>query len=232
MSGDEVADDDLDAQLAEFMAQGKSAARDGNLPRAYAFFRKVTQLDHQNEEAWLWRAGVADEPAETRACLEELLSINPTHERAAEGLRWLREQNPDLFLETEPASPNGAEAERALESLATATATFSLEPPGTEALVASPERGPSPRSGSQGETGVALLRCPRCGKKNFAEDGVCPRCGAALETIATSATSAVEVANTGRQSHMLRTVLLIVLIVAIIAAGALYALSYWNIFSF
>jgi tetratricopeptide (TPR) repeat protein len=67
-----------------------SAAQAGQLQQARNHLRRVIAYDPQNEEAWLWLAGVADDPQETLACLAQALTINPRNEHAKAAIRWAR----------------------------------------------------------------------------------------------------------------------------------------------
>jgi len=79
-----------EARLKEWFQAGVSAARAGRLQQARSHMRRVTAHDPQNEEAWLWLAGVADDPQETLACLAQALTINPRNEHAKAAIRWAR----------------------------------------------------------------------------------------------------------------------------------------------
>lgn len=76
--------------LKEWFQAGVAAARVGRLQEARSYLQRVTAQDPQNEEAWLWLAGVADDPQETLACLAQALTINPKNEHAKAAIRWAR----------------------------------------------------------------------------------------------------------------------------------------------
>jgi tetratricopeptide (TPR) repeat protein len=76
--------------LKEWLQAGVTAARAGRLQQAQSQLRRVTAYDPQNEEAWLWLAGIADDPQETLACLAQALTINPKNEHAKAAIRWAR----------------------------------------------------------------------------------------------------------------------------------------------
>jgi tetratricopeptide (TPR) repeat protein len=77
-------------RLKEWFQAGVAAARAGRLQEARSHLRRVTAHDPQNEEAWLWLAGVADDPQETLAYLAQALTINPRNEHAKAAIRWAR----------------------------------------------------------------------------------------------------------------------------------------------
>ena len=79
-----------ETRLKEWFQAGVAAARAGRLQQARSHLRRVTAHDPQNEEAWLWLAGVADDPQETLACLAQALTINPKNEHAKAAIRWAR----------------------------------------------------------------------------------------------------------------------------------------------
>lgn len=70
----------------ELIRWGKQAAREGDLLVAHRLFARAVEIDPNNEEAWLWRAGTSDQPLEAVRCLEQALRINPFNERAHRGL--------------------------------------------------------------------------------------------------------------------------------------------------
>jgi tetratricopeptide (TPR) repeat protein len=70
------------------VALGRTLAQVGQKPWAYRLLQRATELDPLNEEAWLWRAGVAAENDETIYCLKQVLLNNPDHPQARAGLEW------------------------------------------------------------------------------------------------------------------------------------------------
>ncbi|WP_439630298.1 response regulator [Gemmata sp.] len=71
---------------------GVAAAKAKDRERAAQFLADATDADPSNEGAWLWRAGVCDDPALSLEYLERVLKINPTHAQAREGIARLRAQ--------------------------------------------------------------------------------------------------------------------------------------------
>jgi twitching motility two-component system response regulator PilG len=74
----------LHAGVAAAKAQDKATAR--------RLLRQVTDQDPNNEQVWLWLAGVAESPQEAVGFLQQVLRINPKHERALAGITWYRTQ--------------------------------------------------------------------------------------------------------------------------------------------
>lgn len=83
---------DPEAQIRVLIEQGVEAARQGDPVRADRFFKAVLEKDPEHEEAWLWRAAVAEGPDDAEAYLERVLAMNPDNFRAQAGLRWARER--------------------------------------------------------------------------------------------------------------------------------------------
>jgi twitching motility two-component system response regulator PilG len=54
--------------------------------------QKATELEPNNELAWLWLAGVSESTQDVVACMQRVLEINPSNERALRGLQWARQQ--------------------------------------------------------------------------------------------------------------------------------------------
>ncbi|MBI5649771.1 MAG: tetratricopeptide repeat protein [Chloroflexi bacterium] len=92
------------ALAVSFVALGRALAEAGQKPWAYHLLVRATQMDGQNDQAWMWRAGVTDDLAETVSCLEQSLKINPQNMRARAGLHWARTR-----LAAIPASRSAAE---------------------------------------------------------------------------------------------------------------------------
>jgi twitching motility two-component system response regulator PilG len=76
------------------LQSGIAAARAGSKARARAAFREAVALDPHNEVAWLWLAGVTDDPAEGITYLERVLRLNPGHHRAKAGIEYFRAKLP------------------------------------------------------------------------------------------------------------------------------------------
>lgn len=70
---------------------GVAAARAGNRPAARFWLAKACAEDPANEAAWLWLAGVTDDPATAIGFLERALKLNPANEQARVGIERFRE---------------------------------------------------------------------------------------------------------------------------------------------
>ena len=76
----------------DLLQQGIAAARSGQRALARQLFVRVIQADQYNDEAWVWLAGVVDDPADMRRCLQQALRINPLNSHARQGIAWLDQQ--------------------------------------------------------------------------------------------------------------------------------------------
>lgn len=84
----------MDERVATLIRQGQSAAQDGNLEMARNYLQAAVDLDRTNPTAWLWLAGVLEEPSQVRNALEQVLLLDPGNERAEQGLAQLNTQFP------------------------------------------------------------------------------------------------------------------------------------------
>ncbi len=84
--------------------QGIAALQSGHKAEARALLVQALQQDKRNETAWLWLSGAVKTNAERRACLEEVLAINPGNEMAKRGLERLQ-VGADERSEIVPRSP-------------------------------------------------------------------------------------------------------------------------------
>ena len=84
------------AEANEILQLGIEAARDGNREEARNLFTLLTKQDPQNIQAWLWLAGVSDNPKLRRDALERAIAIDPNNEMALRGLRALGADRPSI----------------------------------------------------------------------------------------------------------------------------------------
>jgi hypothetical protein len=70
----------------QLLTSGQEAARAGNRAEAYRCLASAVSLDPENDEAWLWLAGVLDAPEERASCLRRVLELNPDSKAARQGL--------------------------------------------------------------------------------------------------------------------------------------------------
>ena len=87
---------DARSVVSRLLKAGVKAVQEGRLDEARELLYQVIDLDERNEKAWLWLSGVATGIDERMVCLESVLAINPHHELAREGLRYLLMQRREL----------------------------------------------------------------------------------------------------------------------------------------
>lgn len=80
------------------MTKARAGERQEALELLNAFLEK--RPDH--EDALLWKAALINDPAETIRCLERVLRINPSNQRARVGLEWAYKRRAET---PEPAAP-------------------------------------------------------------------------------------------------------------------------------
>src|SRR5215472_14082277 len=76
----------------DLLQQGIAAARAGQREEARALLVQVVEADERNEQAWLWLAGVVDDPQDMRTCLDNVLDLNPGNAKAQQGLAWIEQR--------------------------------------------------------------------------------------------------------------------------------------------
>ena len=74
--------------IPSLLTVGRRLAEAGQRAIAYHLFKRATELEPSNENAWMWRAGVAPNPDETVLCLKRVLELNPQNAQAKAGLNW------------------------------------------------------------------------------------------------------------------------------------------------
>lgn len=80
------------ANVEAMVREGMNALKAGRKEEARALLMKAVEIDEQNEDAWLWLSAVVETEEDQRTCLENVLAINPTNERALQGLSYLAQQ--------------------------------------------------------------------------------------------------------------------------------------------
>lgn len=91
----------MTANVDAMIRAGVDAYRNGDKTEARALLERAIELDDHNETAWLWLSAVVDTQEEQQTCLENVLVVNPTNERARQGLRSLG-IDPDSVAGAEP----------------------------------------------------------------------------------------------------------------------------------
>jgi tetratricopeptide (TPR) repeat protein len=64
------------------LQEGITAVKNGDREQARLLLLKVVEEDEENEAAWLWLSSVVEDEADRRACLENVLALNPDNAAA------------------------------------------------------------------------------------------------------------------------------------------------------
>lgn len=82
-------ENDLGAEdVKKMLRSGISLAKEGNRVEARQMLLGVTEVDPNNETAWLWLASISEYPEELLVFLQNVLKVNPENERA---LEWAKQ---------------------------------------------------------------------------------------------------------------------------------------------
>jgi len=82
----------IQERVRSLISQGQAAAQAGQRELARRYLQSALDLDPDNVDAWLWLAGVQDDPLEAKQCLERVLELDPDNQQAKQGLRWAEAQ--------------------------------------------------------------------------------------------------------------------------------------------
>lgn len=131
------------ANVDGMLREGVNALKSGRRDEARALLLRAVELDQYNEEAWLWLSGVLDSLEDQRTALENVLSINPSNERASQGLDYINKQI--------GASPESAQSAPSAFAASSSGLSTSVEwgapddaPPGTGPTWNAPNPVPPP----------------------------------------------------------------------------------------
>ncbi len=78
-------------QIENLLQLGISAARQGRYERAQRHLEQVLEIDHDQEDAWLWLAAIGQDRTLAKAIYKRVLARNPASERAAAALESLEQ---------------------------------------------------------------------------------------------------------------------------------------------
>ncbi len=76
--------DNGSALVKPLLQRGIKAAQEGNRSEAKQVLLRVTEIEPRNENAWMWLASISEYPEELLGYLNNVLSVNPTNDRALE----------------------------------------------------------------------------------------------------------------------------------------------------
>ncbi len=71
-------------EVTEMLRKGIKAAQEGERAEARHLLMQATELEPNNENAWLWLASISEYPEELLIFLNNVLKVNPKNERALE----------------------------------------------------------------------------------------------------------------------------------------------------
>src|SRR5579859_7291645 len=91
------------ARVDALIQEAATALKAGRKADARRALDQAIALDERSEQAWLWMSGVVDTDEEKEICLENVLAINPTNQRAQKGLDALRAKK--SAASAKPAAP-------------------------------------------------------------------------------------------------------------------------------
>ncbi|MHB8629650.1 MAG: tetratricopeptide repeat protein [Aggregatilineales bacterium] len=78
------------AKVDALIQEASIALKTGRKADARRALDQAIALDERSEQAWLWMSGVVDSDEEQEICLENVLSINPTNQKAQKGVDAIR----------------------------------------------------------------------------------------------------------------------------------------------
>ncbi len=87
--GNKASNNQGDPRIAQLLREGIAASKMGDKATARAKLQEVVALDQYNELGWFWLASVVDTDEEKRACLGNVVVINPKNEHAQRLLNQL-----------------------------------------------------------------------------------------------------------------------------------------------
>jgi hypothetical protein len=83
----------MPANVDGMVQAGVREFRSGRKEEARTLLMRAVEIDQYNEQAWLWLSAVVETVEEQRTCLENVITINPSNERARQGLQSLSQKS-------------------------------------------------------------------------------------------------------------------------------------------
>ena len=96
--------------LQTVLKKGIAAAQSGEREAARTLLMEATVIDPLSEDAWMWLASISDYPEELVAFLGNVLTINPSNERAVEWMASTKALLAKTFADLGLATPGTADA--------------------------------------------------------------------------------------------------------------------------
>src|SRR5262245_13315756 len=171
--------------MNNLLEQGITAAQAGRREEARALLIQAVEADERNEQAWLWLAGLVDDPNDMRTCLENVLDLNPDNAKARQGLEWIEKRyglrvapaldEPQRAASAAPATPpapgNGK---------ANTGPTTRPDPPSLGGVATPPAPPQQQAAPLPAPMAAPEHPCPYCGAATTPNDKRCSQCRANL----------------------------------------------------
>ena len=170
----------------QLLREGIAAARSGDKAKTREIMQQVTELDPQNQTAWLWRANCAESAEESLDCLRNASAVNPNHEATRNAL-------PDALVRVAATCANDrAKGRRLLMEATTLAPRHEMAWLWRAGLADSPEEAikhlrtvlsinPNNKKAQAGlakyaQQGISDWPCPICETRASSAQATCPRC--------------------------------------------------------
>jgi hypothetical protein len=160
----------MSANVEAMVREGSNALKAGRKEDARVLLMKAVELDQYNEEAWLWLSAVVETTEDQQTCLENVLAINPSNDRARQGLQYLQQQRTGSSPTVSPPPPltsSPQAAPKAEKNIATSVEWAA--PEGDSPASTSSTRKPLDLSEDDYDNWVSGLNLPTTAAKNSAE---------------------------------------------------------------
>lgn len=105
------------------------ALRTGDRETGRALLHELTQAEPLRADGWLWLAAAQDDPIQKRACLQQVIALDPGNQRAIAGLRALEQQAGGATTSQQLEAPAASADSPAVKSPATTSPTNRLAQP-------------------------------------------------------------------------------------------------------
>ncbi len=105
-----------DANDMDILASAVNAAKSGDRETAYALLRQLIEADDSNVTAWLWLAGVTDEPREAQVALKRVQVLDPGNPKLEQARGWL-ERRRETAIEDRGVGETPSDSEKTPESV-------------------------------------------------------------------------------------------------------------------
>lgn len=165
------------ANVEAMVREGTNALKAGRKEEARALLMKAVELDELNEDAWLWLSAVVETEEDQQTCLENVLAINPTNERARQGLKYLEQQRsggaPVVSAPPAPPAPPPVYSAPPAQASATSTSVEWGAPTDEPSDAKAPARAPD-LSEEDYDNWVSTLNLPSAPKPSSSEQEAAP----------------------------------------------------------